>query len=42
MAHPIAAEMISMKYRDLRDFLSLLEQRGNLNALASPLILIWK
>ena len=29
MAHYIAAEMISMKYRDLRDFIQLLEQRGH-------------
>lgn len=37
MAHPIAAEMISMKYRDLRDFLSLLEQRGELKRISQPI-----
>lgn len=29
MPSPLAVIMISMKYRDLRDFLSLLEKRGN-------------
>lgn len=37
MAHHLAAEMISMKYRDLRDFLSLLEQRGELKRISQPI-----
>ena len=36
MPSPLAVIMISMKYRDLRDFLSLLE-RGELKRISQPI-----
>ncbi len=37
MPSPLAVIMISMKYRDLRDFLSLLEKRGELKRISQPI-----
>ncbi len=36
MPSPLAVIMISMKYHDLRDFLSLLEKRGELKRITLP------
>lgn len=36
MPSPLAVIMISMKYRDLRDF-SLLEKRGELKRISQPI-----